>query len=58
MADGRPRWSCPSCGSLGVKIDKRRATSAGIVRWQMFCNHCRKFYTIANNVKLQYEERQ
>jgi len=58
VADGRPRWSCPSCGSLGVKIDKRRATSVGIVRWQMYCNRCHKFYTIANNVKLQYEERQ
>ena len=57
VVNGQPRWSCPSCGSLRAKIDKRRATSAGIVRWQMYCNHCHKFYTIADNLKRQYDER-
>ena len=56
VLDDRPRWSCPYCGSMRVKVDKKRATAVGYVKYQMYCHHCQKFYTVAESVYKTYQE--
>jgi len=53
---GRERWTCPHCGSQIVHKNNKRASAAGIIRHQMQCLNCFKFYTIADNVHRMYLE--
>jgi len=53
---GRERWTCPHCGSQSVHKNNQRASAAGIIRHQMQCLDCFKFYTIADNVHRMYLE--
>ena len=54
VLSGLDRWTCPHCGSEEVALSKTRATPKGIVQRQMQCNHCHRYYTIANPVYARY----
>ncbi len=45
---GQDRLSCPHCGSLNAKVDKTLTTAAGMIRKQMECKGCHKYFTIAD----------
>jgi DNA polymerase III epsilon subunit-like protein len=53
---GNERWSCPSCGSENVRINKVRMSALGIPRYTMHCNDCGKYHTISQSVYQQYLE--
>jgi len=47
------KWQCPGCASKKVRNKKRLVTATGIIKREMVCNDCRKYFTISNK---QYEE--
>lgn len=53
---GHDRWTCPHDGSFNVKMDKCRVTAAGVKRYQFKCKDCGRYYTVPNNVYLQFLE--
>ena len=44
---GGKKHSCPECGSANLSIHKKRATLAGNFRFQLFCDGCRRYHTVA-----------
>jgi len=52
----KDRWMCAHCGSPNVKTSKTRATAAGMIRHQMQCHACSRYYSIANAVHEWYLE--
>jgi len=51
-ASGNPmhRWKCGHCGSKNVQTSKTKTTARGMMQYQMRCNDCGRYYTIAKNV--------
>jgi len=54
---GFDRWTCPHEGSKKVHKDKTRVTSSGMLRHQMVCRECGRYFTIPNAVYNKYLER-
>lgn len=52
--DRKDRWKCPYCGSAEVVTSKSKVTAKGMVQKQMRCNHCGRYYSIAENVHSWY----
>jgi hypothetical protein len=52
----RDRWKCQHCGSDNVKTSKRCVTAKGMLRWQMRCHACGRYYTVADLVHRWYKE--
>lgn len=52
-ASGLDRWACPSCDSKEVKNHKKRATKAGMVRYQPHCGVCGSYYTVTEAVAMK-----
>lgn len=53
---GKPRWTCPHCGSVNVSKSKTRTTAGGGIQHQMKCKDCGSYYTISNTVFKKYLE--
>ena len=51
---GNERWSCPSCGSENVGVNKIRISALGIPRYTMKCKDCGKYHTISQTVYQQF----
>lgn len=43
---GKPKWSCPHCGSESNKKSKTKVTASGVVKHQMQCHDCNSYFTI------------
>lgn len=43
---GGDKWSCPSCGSDEVKVNKTKVTAGGGIKHGMNCNKCGHYHTI------------
>ena len=56
VAMGHERWTCPHCGTDNVHKSKTRVSAMGIIRHQMICIDCHKYYSIADNVHRMYLE--
>jgi len=54
--DFKDRWMCAHCGSSHVRKSKTMVTAKGMVKHQMKCNDCGRYYSIANNVFKWYLE--
>jgi hypothetical protein len=54
VLDGKPRWTCPYCGSEEVSLSKTKPTAKGMIQRQMQCKEDGRYYTIANKVYLDY----
>jgi len=56
VVSGNPmhRWKCGHCGSGNVQTSKTKTTAKGMVQYQMRCNDCGRYYTIAKNVHNWY----
>lgn len=52
--DPTTRWTCAHCGSSNVATWKTRITKLGMVRREMKCGDCRRYYSIANNIHADY----
>jgi len=52
--DPMHRWKCQHCGSDHVHTNKTRITAKGMTQFNMKCNECGRYYTIANNVHNWY----
>lgn len=48
------RWTCPHCASANVSAQKKRATATGIVKYQMQCKDCGRYYQVARDVHAKY----
>lgn len=44
---GNGKCSCPECGSKEATLSKKRTTTTGILRFQMRCSNCGKYYTVS-----------
>jgi len=53
VLDGGEKYSCPHCGGTHIKNNKRRVTRTGIIKRQMYCYDCTKYYTISNKVYME-----
>jgi len=58
VLNGFERWTCPQCGSADVIKKKIRVTATGMTRHQMLCKTCGKYYTIPNNIYVQYTKQE
>ena len=56
VLNGDERWTCPRCGSANVHVSKTLVSAKGTKRFQMKCNDCGGYYTMANNLHEQYQE--
>lgn len=54
---GNGKCSCPECGKKNVSLSKRRTTATGIVKYQMQCNNCRKYFTISETTYKAFTEK-
>jgi len=54
VADGLDRWTCPSCGGIHVRQNKRVVSTAGISRYEMLCSDCGKYYRVSQTVRDAY----
>ena len=52
--DAKTRWTCAHCGSQNVATSKTRVTKMGMVRREMKCGDCGRFYSIADSVYQWY----
>ena len=52
----KDRWMCPHCGGANVHMNKTRATATGMIKHQMQCKDCSRYYSIANAVASYYRE--
>jgi hypothetical protein len=52
--DPRTRWTCAHCGSSNVATSKTRITKMGMVRREMKCGDCGRFYSIADSLHTEY----
>lgn len=50
ILEGGERWHCPHCASDNVHKSKTRSTAAGIIRHQMRCGDCTRYFTISNTL--------
>ena len=48
VAAGGDRLTCPHCGCAHTKVDKTRTTAAGMVRREMQCKGCGRYWTVAD----------
>lgn len=53
MAGGE-KYSCPHCGGTHIKSNKRRVSRTGMIKRDMWCKDCRKYYTISNKTYMTY----
>lgn len=56
VAQGKPVWSCPHCGSTNVKKNKTRITPSGTLQHVMVCKDCGSYYTLSNTAFKRYEK--
>lgn len=55
VVEGRENWTCPNCGSTSVSIKAHHSsTPTGIVRHQMCCKPCGRYYYISSKVYFKY----
>ena len=55
--NGHDKWTCPSCSSGRVKINKKKVTATGIIKRQLKCHDCNRYYTISNKAYIDYLKR-
>ncbi len=51
---GKPKFSCPHCGSIDVKMTKKRVTAAGTIQYQFQCKKCGAYFTVSESVYQDY----
>lgn len=49
VINGKPKHSCPECGSFNCSLSKRRVTASGIIKVQLQCQDCGKYFTITES---------
>jgi hypothetical protein len=54
VTESRERWTCPQCGSEKVKKNKFKVTKGGLVRHEMKCNECGRYYDLTEAVFKNY----
>jgi len=52
----RDKFDCAHCGSENVVSYSNKFSAAGTRKKQMRCNDCKRYYTVAWNVYMKYEE--
>lgn len=50
VLNGHTRISCPKCGSEDTHLAKTRATPSGLIRKQLQCYGCGKYFTVASGI--------
>lgn len=50
VAAGKPKFSCPGCGSTNMKLVRTRITATGVVKYQLQCKDCGKYHTVSEKV--------
>lgn len=54
--NGRPKWSCPYCGSSDVVFVKTRTTAAGVTQYDMRCLECDASFIVSETVYQEWLE--
>ncbi len=56
VESGGEKYSCPHCGSARVVCNKTRPTATGILKHQMQCRKCGRYYTISDSTYRRYSK--
>jgi len=51
VLEGKPRWTCPYCGSTKVVSNGPATTATGMVRYRMKCKGCGGYYRIPQTLR-------
>lgn len=53
VLNGEEKHTCPECGSDNSILSKKRISASGIIKVQLQCKDCNKYYTISNKTYLE-----
>lgn len=56
VMEGNARWSCPKCGGDNIAYCKPTVSKTGIVKHEMLCKDCPKYFVIPNVAYLAYNQ--
>lgn len=48
------KWACPSCSSDKVYSNKKKVSPTGVIKREMKCKCCKRYYTISNKAYIDY----
>jgi hypothetical protein len=53
---GKEKWTCPECGAEPKRRQRPMVSATGMVKHQMYCGACRRYYMINNTAYNQWVE--